>query len=463
MKINDFLMKKTTKYVFQVIRLVNEGNTVEYSKLGDSVKDYINVADLYDSFSLIPFLSDKGREIIKIRKTITEKQLEQFVVFDSKENKFTAKASFDLSDNIYNELKNELSSLKDSPATLKLNKDIQDKIKSFRTEDSDSSIVELDRALSDYDDNKSFHNDNNQSEEDSEEFSFNIISPTESDSMKNIIMAKVTKEKIESSLVKYDYGNFFDDLLSNETVKSNEDSLVLNLFGPPGTGKTISAKAFAHKLNKKILSVDFAQLISKMVGDTGKNIQKYFKKAKEDDLILFFDEADTLIQKRSSEGDSSSHHTNQNQNIFMRELDNFKGIVILTTNLFENYDEALLRRITNIPYPLPTEEMRSKIIQHHLPEKVKFARDVTPDFLASRTDGFSGGDIKNFIKDAIVKSANEIIQMNNDIDKIEIQSLIRKNTVSLSYFLEEIEYIYSNKKDYQKNKDFSRSKINLVA
>ena len=141
MKINDFLMKKTTKYVFQVIRLVNEGNTVEYSKLGDSVKDYINVADLYDSFSLIPFLSDKGREIIKIRKTITEKQLEQFVVFDSKENKFTAKASFDLSDNIYNELKNELSSLKDSPATLKLNKDIQDKIKSFRTEDSDSSIV----------------------------------------------------------------------------------------------------------------------------------------------------------------------------------------------------------------------------------------------------------------------------------------------------------------------------------
>ena len=75
---------------------------------------------------------------------------------------------------------------------------------------------------------------------------------------------------------------------------------VINFYGPPGTGKTLSAEAVAGELGLRFLPLGIAELESKFLGDTAKNIQKAFESAREDPAVLFFDEADTLLGKRLS-------------------------------------------------------------------------------------------------------------------------------------------------------------------
>ena len=81
---------------------------------------------------------------------------------------------------------------------------------------------------------------------------------------------------------------------------------------------------------------------------------------------MFFDEADSLLSKRVATGESCSTSINQNRNTLMQELDRFDGVVIVTTNLFENYDPALLRRIQrHIHFRLPNASMRRELFALH--------------------------------------------------------------------------------------------------
>lgn len=448
MKLNDFLIKATTGYVFQVVKI--ENNIVEYSKLGDSGTIKIEISMLSKEFSHVPFLSNEGKQIIKLRQTLSAEYRDQFIVYDKNEECFVIASSFDLDDNIYKELKSNLDNLnRNSSKTSSMNETLRDSIRSFKG-DGPPKTVNIKNTI---EKNKQVDFGKDKTEKDSEELKFNIIEPSPSDTMENIILADLTKEKLEAALIKYNYGSFINKYLENDSAKSNEGALILNLYGAPGTGKTISAKAFANKIGKKILSVDFAQLISKMVGDTGKNIQKYFEKAKEDGHILLFDEADTLIQKRASGGDTHAYYINQNQNIFMREIDNFNGIVILTTNLFGNYDEALLRRIESIEYPLPTKEMRELIISKHLSKNAKYEILANPFNIAESTEGFSGGDIKNLTKDVGIKHMRTIINYNQGRPQKEIEDIIERTPITLDLFLEEIKNIKNNKDNYSNIKN----------
>jgi len=88
-------------------------------------------------------------------------------------------------------------------------------------------------------------------------------------------------------------------------IEPRTNRCVLNFYGPPGTGKTLAAVAVAKKLEKKLMKVDYSEIISKFVGDTAKHIKQIFKIAKESDAALMFDEADSLLSKRLSFDDSS--------------------------------------------------------------------------------------------------------------------------------------------------------------
>jgi len=99
-------------------------------------------------------------------------------------------------------------------------------------------------------------------------------------------------------------------------------------------------------------------------------------------------------------GESCSTSINQNRNTLMQELDRFDGVLIVTTNLFENYDPALLRRIQrHIHFLLPNASMRRELFSLHLPNPDR----VTADYavLAELSKGFSGGDILNVCVNAI--------------------------------------------------------------
>jgi ATP-dependent 26S proteasome regulatory subunit len=116
--------------------------------------------------------------------------------------------------------------------------------------------------------------------------------------------------------------------------------------------------------------------------------------------VLFFDEADSLLSKRVSTGESCSTSINQNRNCLMQELDRFDGVVIVTTNLFENYDPALLRRIQrHIKFRNPDASMRRELFALHLPNPDRVRADYA--VLAELSKGLSGGDILNVCVNAI--------------------------------------------------------------
>ena len=146
--------------------------------------------------------------------------------------------------------------------------------------------------------------------------------------------------------------------------------------------------------------MDYSAVISKYLGDTAKHITLAFKQARENDAVLFFDEADSLLSKRVATGESCSTSINQNRNTLMQELDRFDGVVIVTTNLFENYDPALLRRIQrHIKFRLPDEAMRRELFALHLPNHSRIEADFA--VLAGLSRGLSGGDILNICVNAI--------------------------------------------------------------
>jgi hypothetical protein len=120
----------------------------------------------------------------------------------------------------------------------------------------------------------------------------------------------------------------------------------INLYGPPGTGKSFAADAIANELGMGIIRVSYAEIESKYVGETPKNIKAAFQKARETNALLFFDEADSVLGRRlTSVTQSTDHAVNVSRSVMLLELDRFSGVTVFATNLAVNYDPAFVRRI----------------------------------------------------------------------------------------------------------------------
>jgi SpoVK/Ycf46/Vps4 family AAA+-type ATPase len=199
----------------------------------------------------------------------------------------------------------------------------------------------------------------------------------------------------------------------------------LNFFGPPGTGKTRAALGIALRLGKPLYQVDYSAVISKYLGDTAKHIKAAFAAAREQNAVLFFDEADSLLSKRVATGESCSTSINQNRNCLMQELDRFDGVVIVTTNLFENYDPAMLRRIQrHIKFRLPDASMRRELFALHLPNPDRVKADFA--VLAELSRGLSGGDILNVCVNSIYTSSTDPNPAEWQVTQGMLESEIRK-------------------------------------
>jgi AAA+ superfamily predicted ATPase len=184
-------------------------------------------------------------------------------------------------------------------------------------------------------------------------------------------------------------------------------ALAFNFAGPPGTGKTICAEAVAHALGKRLLVVRYAELESQWAGATAKNVSAVFTSAREQEAVLFFDEADAIAGRRFTSVDQGyQREANAVVNVLLRELEEFPGVVIFATNLAANFDPAFERRIrTHILFEMPGAEERERIWRAQIhARKTPLAEDV--DFRAlSQMYPASGGDIKN----AVLKGAQMAI------------------------------------------------------
>ena len=181
----------------------------------------------------------------------------------------------------------------------------------------------------------------------------------------------------------------------------------INLYGAPGTGKTMAAHAIAKHLGRKILVVSYADIESKFVGETPKNIRKAFETAKETNSILFFDEADAILSKRVTNM-SSAHDVsvNQTRSVMLMLMNDYQDFVIFATNFIENFDPAFMRRIsTHIEFTLPDLECRKKLWKNYLLPTLPNNADI--DDLATKYEGLSGSDISNAVLMAAFTAARK--------------------------------------------------------
>lgn len=183
-------------------------------------------------------------------------------------------------------------------------------------------------------------------------------------------------------------------------------NLSFNLYGPPGTGKTTCAEAIAHELGKNIIEIGYAELESKYVGETAKNIVRAFEAASSSESVVFFDEADSILGRRiTSVSSSADQAVNVSRAVMLKELDRFSGLCLFATNLSGNFDKAFVRRIAqSVEIPLPSLATRSELWRNMFPKAAPH-RPIDFDKLAAESNDMSGGDIKNAILYALSRLA----------------------------------------------------------
>lgn len=211
--------------------------------------------------------------------------------------------------------------------------------------------------------------------------------------------------------------------------------------GPPGTGKTMAVHVIAGILGLELFKVDLSQIVDKYIGETEKRLEEVFNKAEQSNMILFFDEADSIIGKRSEVKDSKDKYANTEVSYLLQRIEEYDGIVILATNYSQNIDSAIMRRIRyTVHFPLPDEATRKEIWKSVLPDAVPRA-GIDYDYLARQFE-FSGGQIKNIMLNAVffAASQNESVSMRHIVKSIQ-QELTKDKKVSFNEALGEYAHI----------------------
>ncbi len=183
------------------------------------------------------------------------------------------------------------------------------------------------------------------------------------------------------------------------------------LYGPPGTGKTMLAKAVARESEANFILINGPSLLSKWVGDSEKAVREIFRKARQTaPTILFFDEIDSMVPKRTGEGNNVFERV---VNQVLTEIDGLESlndvVVIGATNRPDMLDPALLRpgRFDRVILtPIPKGEGRKQIFKIYL-DKMPLANDVNVDELASMTQGYVGADIEGICREAAMIALRE--------------------------------------------------------
>ena len=215
----------------------------------------------------------------------------------------------------------------------------------------------------------------------------------------------------------------------------------LLLVGPPGTGKTMLAKAVAGEANVPFFSISGSEFVEMFVGMGASKVRDLFRQAKEKaPCIVFIDEIDAIGQKRNSGGMGGNDEREQTLNQLLTEMDGFEGntgvIILAATNRPESLDPALTRPgrfDRRVPVELPDLAGREAILQVHA-KKIKTAEDVDFHTIARMASGASGAELANIINEAALRAVRNGRTIVNQADleesiEVVIAGYQKKNAV----------------------------------
>ena len=175
--------------------------------------------------------------------------------------------------------------------------------------------------------------------------------------------------------------------------------------GPPGVGKTLCAGLLGRE--RPVYKVDLSMLVSKYIGETEKNLARVFDQAEGRGWILFFDEADVVFGTRARNASAEDVHArvgNQMVGFLLQRIEEFRGVVILATNLKQNIDEAFLRRFhAVIQFPMPRPAERLRIWRASFPAHAQLEDHLDLTRIAERHE-ITGGTIANVCRHAALRA-----------------------------------------------------------
>jgi DNA polymerase III delta prime subunit len=237
----------------------------------------------------------------------------------------------------------------------------------------------------------------------------------------DLVLDKHTMQQLEEIKIWLAHGN---QLMNEWGMKKRLKPGFKALFhGPPGTGKTLTAGLFGKLSGVDVYRVDLSMVVSKYIGETEKNLEKVFAKAEHKNWILFFDEADALFGKRTSISDAHDKYANQEIAYLLQRLEDYNGLVILSSNMRCNVDEAFGRRLQAVIYfPVPKTHERLTLWRNSFSEHTRFAQDLDLDTIADKYE-LAGGSIINVVQYASLMALH---RKENVIRQADIMEGIRK-------------------------------------
>ncbi|XP_061172637.1 katanin p60 ATPase-containing subunit A-like 2 isoform X6 [Saccostrea echinata] len=219
----------------------------------------------------------------------------------------------------------------------------------------------------------------------------------------------------------------------------------LLLYGPPGTGKTLLAKAIATECNTTFFNISASSIVSKWRGDSEKLVRVLFEMARfYAPSTIFLDELEAIMSQRGSQGGSGEHEGSRRMKtellVQMDGLAKTDDLVFLlaASNLPWELDQAMLRRLEKrIIVDLPTYEARKAMFKHHLPTVVvpkegglELLSSLDYDLLATKTEGYSGSDLRLVSKEAAMRPVRKIFDALEKNDHGDLH--IRLDTITTS-------------------------------
>jgi hypothetical protein len=276
---------------------------------------------------------------------------------------------------------------------------------------------------------------------------FTVVEPTQT--FEDLILPSDMKHTIKSSLQQYNANvdnilenwGLYDKGLRNSYSKAvkTEPGMLMLFYGASGTGKTFAAGAIAQALGKKLVITDISKIQSKWVGDSEKNVRKIFSVYERivmrvsNPPVLLLNEADQFLMKRTNNANSSvDKMMNSMQNLFLEAFENLRGVLIATTNLRTNLDNAFSRRFhLKLEFPYPGIKERISLWKLHLPVTIPGVEDIDTKLLAEKYL-LTGGQIKIIIRNAAVEAAAR----KGRFQRLLINDLIKYSEIEASSVVE---------------------------
>ncbi|MDZ7754070.1 MAG: ATP-binding protein [Gammaproteobacteria bacterium] len=218
-----------------------------------------------------------------------------------------------------------------------------------------------------------------------------------------LVLSKSVRQELQQLLARCRAREHLDASLG-VTIKVRYQAGVRCLMtGPSGTGKTLAVSWLATQLGLPLYRVDLAGVVSKYIGETEKNLAALLARAEHSEIVLLFDEADSLFGKRTDIKDSNDRFANSQTNYLLQRIEFYRGIVLLTSNSRDRFDAAFTRRLDKIiEFPLPNPQERRALWQSHLGQAPQLSvKQINQLAVAS---DLAGGHIRNAVLSAAVSA-----------------------------------------------------------